>query len=49
MLPETIFRLRLFLALFPAGCLLAAGLVFIRYPLNRERVQGIQRQLNERK
>jgi GPH family glycoside/pentoside/hexuronide:cation symporter len=48
MTPETIFRLRLFLALFPAGSLLAAVLVFSRYPLTRGRVQQIQARLTVR-
>lgn len=49
MSPEAILRLRLFLALFPATCMLLAALVFSRYPLTRGRVMEIQEQLRERK
>lgn len=49
MVPETIFRLRLFLALFPAGCLMAAAVIFSRYPLARATVAEIQNQLRVRR
>jgi GPH family glycoside/pentoside/hexuronide:cation symporter len=46
---ETIYRLRLFLALFPAGCLMVAALIFSRYPLTRGRVMEIQEKIREKK
>jgi Na+/melibiose symporter-like transporter len=49
MSPETIFRLRLFVALFPSSCLLIAILVFSRYRLSRERVGEIQEALRARR
>lgn len=49
MTPETILRLRLFLALFPASCMVAAAIVFSRYSLTRLRVRQIQEELNLRK
>lgn len=47
--PETIFRLRLFIAIFPSLCLLGALLVFSRYSLDRTRLSEIQEQLRVRK
>lgn len=47
--PETVFRLRLFIAIFPSLCLLGAVLVFSRYSLNRARLSEIQEQLTIRK
>lgn len=47
--PDTIFRLRLFLALFPPGCLIAGCLIFSHYPLTREYVGRIQTALSNKK
>jgi GPH family glycoside/pentoside/hexuronide:cation symporter len=49
MQPETLLRLRLFVALFPSSCLLLAILNFSRYSLNRQRVQEIQAELTRRR
>jgi GPH family glycoside/pentoside/hexuronide:cation symporter len=49
MSPETTFRLRLFVALFPSSCLLIAILLFSRYSLSRARVGEIQAALRERR
>ena len=49
MQPETVLRLRLFVALFPSSCLLLAILSFSRYSLNRHRVQEIQAELTRRR
>jgi GPH family glycoside/pentoside/hexuronide:cation symporter len=49
MSPAAILRLRLFLALFPATCMLLAAFVFSRYPLIRSRVIEIQEKIRERK
>jgi glycoside/pentoside/hexuronide:cation symporter, GPH family len=49
MQPETVLRLRLFVALFPSSCLLLAILNFSRYSLNRQRVQEIQAELTRRR
>lgn len=49
MTPETIFRLRLFIALWPSSCLIAAIIVISRYSLTRERVNEIQEELRRRR
>jgi Na+/melibiose symporter-like transporter len=49
MSPETTFRLRLFVALFPSSCLLIAIFLFSRYSLSRARVGEIQAALRERR
>lgn len=46
--PETITILRYALTLFPMTCLLGATIIFSFYPLTREKVNEIQRQLKER-
>lgn len=46
MSPETVLRLRLFVALFPSSCLFLAIINFSRYPLTRERVGEIQAQIS---
>jgi GPH family glycoside/pentoside/hexuronide:cation symporter len=49
MTPETLTRLRLFIALFPSSCLIAAIITFSRYKLSRERLHEIQATLRSRK
>jgi GPH family glycoside/pentoside/hexuronide:cation symporter len=49
MTPETLTRLRLFIALFPSGCLIAAIITFSRYQLSRERLHEIQAAIRERR
>jgi GPH family glycoside/pentoside/hexuronide:cation symporter len=49
MTPESLTRLRLFIALFPSACIIAAMIVFSRYRLSRERVREIQALLRERR
>lgn len=49
MLPETVLRLRLFVALFPSSCLLLAILVFSRYSLTRQRIREIQELCRQRR
>jgi Na+/melibiose symporter-like transporter len=49
MTPESLTRLRLFIALFPSACIIAAMIVFSRYRLSRERVREIQTLLRERR
>ncbi|MDR1280932.1 MAG: MFS transporter [Opitutaceae bacterium] len=49
MTAQAIFRLRLFITLFPGLCLLGAFCVFCRYKLDRNRLAGIQQQLRERR
>lgn len=49
MLPETVLRLRLFVALFPSSCLLLAIVVFSRYSLTRQRVREIQELCRQRR
>jgi GPH family glycoside/pentoside/hexuronide:cation symporter len=49
MTPETLTRLRLFIALFPSTCLIAAIITFSRYQLSRERLKEIQVALRARK
>ena len=49
MTPETLTRLRLFIALFPSVCIIAAIIIFSRYSLSRERVREIQDALRARR
>jgi Na+/melibiose symporter-like transporter len=49
MSPETVFRLRLFVALFPSTCLVVAMIVFSRYSLSRGHLQEIQEALRLRR
>lgn len=49
MTPESLTRLRLFIAFFPSACIIAAMIVFSRYRLSRERVREIQALLRERR
>jgi glycoside/pentoside/hexuronide:cation symporter, GPH family len=49
MSPQTVLRLRLFLALFPSACMIGAVVVFSRYALTRRRVQEIQAELTRRR
>jgi GPH family glycoside/pentoside/hexuronide:cation symporter len=49
MTPQTLTRLRLFIALFPSACIIAAIIAFSRYRLSRERVREIQALLRERR
>jgi GPH family glycoside/pentoside/hexuronide:cation symporter len=49
MTPETLTRLRLFIALFPSACLIAAIITFSRYQLSRERLHEIQAAIRERR
>jgi GPH family glycoside/pentoside/hexuronide:cation symporter len=49
MAPETLTRLRLFIALFPSTCIIAAMIVFSRYRLSRERLGEIQEALRARR
>jgi GPH family glycoside/pentoside/hexuronide:cation symporter len=48
MTPETVKILRYFLVFFPMSCLILAAITMKFYPLTRERIHEIQRQLNER-
>lgn len=49
MTPETLTRLRLFIAFFPSACIIVAIIIFSRYSLSRERVGEIQALLRERR
>jgi GPH family glycoside/pentoside/hexuronide:cation symporter len=49
MTPQTLTRLRLFIAFFPSACLIGAIIVFSRYRLSRERVREIQEALRARR
>jgi GPH family glycoside/pentoside/hexuronide:cation symporter len=49
MTPDSLTRLRLFIAFFPSACIFAAMIVFSRYRLSRERVREIQDLLRERR
>lgn len=49
MTPQTLTRLRLFIAFFPSACIIAAMIAFSRYRLSRERVREIQALLRERR
>jgi GPH family glycoside/pentoside/hexuronide:cation symporter len=49
MTPETLTRLRLFIAFFPSACIIGAMIAFSRYRLSRERVREIQEALRARR
>jgi Na+/melibiose symporter-like transporter len=49
MTPQALTRLRLFIAIFPSVCIIAAMIAFSRYGLSRERVREIQAQLAARR
>jgi len=49
MTPQALTRLRLFIALFPSACIVAAMIAFSRYGLSRERVREIQDALAARR
>jgi Na+/melibiose symporter-like transporter len=49
MSPEALTRLRLFIALVPSVCLLAAMAVFVPYSLSRDRLREIQEALRLRR
>jgi Na+/melibiose symporter-like transporter len=49
MTPAALTRLRLFIALFPSACIVAAMISFSRYGLSRERVREIQATLQQRR
>ena len=49
MSPEALTRLRLFIALVPSVCLLAAMAVFVPYSLSRDRLRDIQEALRLRR
>jgi Na+/melibiose symporter-like transporter len=49
MTPEALTRLRLFIALFPSACIVAAMISFSRYRLSRARVREIQEALDVRR
>ena len=48
MTPQALTRLRLFIALFPSACIVAAMIAFSRYGLSRTRVREIQVALDAR-
>lgn len=49
MTPQTLTRLRLFIAFFPSACIIGAMIAFSRYRLSRERVREIQEALRARR
>jgi GPH family glycoside/pentoside/hexuronide:cation symporter len=49
MTPQALTRLRLFIAIFPSVCIIAAMIVFSRYGLSRDHVREIQAQLAARR
>lgn len=49
MTPQALTRLRLFIALFPSACIVAAMIAFSRYGLSRTRVCEIQEALDARR
>ena len=49
MTPQALTRLRLFIALFPSACIVAAMIAFSRYGLSRARVREIQVALDARR
>jgi Na+/melibiose symporter-like transporter len=49
MTPQALTRLRLFIALFPSACIVAAMIAFSRYGLSRPRVREIQEALATRR